>query len=72
MATKPLKNYEELLEEELFFRISKFHLINVNHVLSYQKEKSIVKMVGNTEIEVARRKRKEFMEFMDKKWMNYL
>ena len=71
-SIKTLKDYEELLDEDTFFRVSKSHLINSNFVASYKKDTSIVKMSNNFEIEVTRRRKREFIEFMDKKLMNYL
>lgn len=71
-SIKNLKEYEELLDEGIFFRVSKSHLVNSNFVASYKKETSIVKMSNNFEIEVTRRRKREFLEFMDKKLMNYL
>lgn len=71
-SIKTLKDYEELLDEDIFFRVSKSHLINSNFVASYKKDTSIVKMSNNFEIEVTRRRKREFIEFMDKKLMNYL
>ncbi|MBI2280589.1 MAG: response regulator transcription factor [Bacteroidetes bacterium] len=69
-SIKTLKDYEELLDEDTFFRISKSHLINSNFVASYKKDTSIVKMSNNFEIEITRRRKREFIEFMDKKLMN--
>lgn len=70
-SIKTLKDYEELLDEDTFFRVSKSHLVNSNFVASYKKDTSIVKMSNNFEIEVTRRRKREFIEFMDKKLMNY-
>lgn len=66
-SIKTLKDYEELLDENTFFRISKSHLINSNFVASYKKDTSIVKMSNNLEIEITRRRKREFIEFMDKR-----
>lgn len=66
-SIKTLKDYEELLDEDTFFRISKSHLINSNFVASYKKDTSIVKMSNNFEIEITRRRKREFIEFMDKR-----
>ena len=39
MISKPLKEYESLLEECNFFRIHKSHMINLNHLKKYVKGK---------------------------------
>lgn len=69
-SIKTLKDYEELLDEEIFFRVSKSHLINSKFVVSYKKDTSVIKMLNNVEIEVTRRRKKEFIEFMDEKLIN--
>lgn len=71
-SVKTLKEYEELFEEELFFRVSKSHLINSNFVVSFKKDSSIVRMSNNDDIEVTRRRKKEFIEYMDSRLTNYL
>lgn len=39
MISKPLKEYEALLEECNFFRIHKSHMVNLNHLKKYVKGK---------------------------------
>ena len=39
MVSKPLKEYEELLEQCNFFRVHKSHIVNLNHIEKYVKGK---------------------------------
>lgn len=62
-ATIPIKEYEELLPEALFFRIHHSHIINLNKIKSYQKGRGgYVTMDDGSFIEVASRRRESFMQ----------
>ena len=62
-ATIPIKEYEELLPEAIFFRIHHSHIINLNKIKSYQKGRGgYVTMEDNSFIEVASRRRESFMQ----------
>jgi len=62
MVSKPLLDYENMLVDTSFFRIHKSFLINLKHVKEYQRgEGGIVIMSNNTEIEVSRRKKEQFL-----------
>jgi two-component system, LytTR family, response regulator len=61
-VSKPLSDYDTLLKETSFLRIHKSYLINLNHVKEYQRgEGGLVIMSNNTEIEVSRRKKEQFL-----------
>jgi two-component system LytT family response regulator len=63
VATGPIKEYEDLLPDILFFRIHMSHVINLNKIKSYQKGRGgYVTMDDDSEIEVASRRREEFMQ----------
>ena len=65
VISKPLKDFDELLEDHQFFRVHQSHLINLHHVQNYTKgEGGTVKMSDGSEIEVSRRKKDEFLKFM--------
>lgn len=66
-ASKTLKEFEELLSENFFFRIHHSHLINLKHVTKYIKgEGGSVVMNNGEELEVSRRKKADFMEMLSK------
>ena len=61
-VSRPLIDYDNLLKDTTFLRIHKSFLINMHHVREYQKgEGGMVILSDNTEIEVSRRKKDEFL-----------
>lgn len=63
-AAKPLKEFDFLLSDETFFRVSKSYLINTLFVESYKKESGMLTMKDGITIEVSRRRKKDFMEMI--------
>lgn len=63
MATKNIKEYEELLPELIFYRVHKSHIINLHKIKNYQKGRGgYVVMEDDSSIEVASRRREEFLQ----------
>ena len=63
MATRNIKEYEQLLPESIFCRIHNSHIINLQRIQKYQKGRGgVVIMEDGSEIEVASRRRQEFMQ----------
>ncbi|MBK9636553.1 MAG: response regulator transcription factor [Bacteroidetes bacterium] len=66
--SKPLKATEVLLTPSLgFFRVHDSYLVNSNHIseLRNEGETSVVVLNKVTEIDVSRRKKSEFLEFLE-------
>ena len=62
LISHTLKEYEELLKDNKFFRVHNSHLINMSYVVKYLKGKTPrVVMSDGTEIEVSLRKKDEFL-----------
>src|ERR1700741_578143 len=62
-VSRPLLEYEHLLQDTSFLRIHNSFLINMQHVKEYQKgEGGLVILSDGTEIEVSRRKKDMFLE----------
>lgn len=62
MISKPLFDYDRLLNDTIFFRIHKSYLINLLHVKEYIRgEGGTVIMSNGMEIEVSRRKKELFL-----------
>jgi two-component system, LytTR family, response regulator len=62
MATKTIKDYEEILPETLFCRIHNSHIINLQKIEKYHKGRGgYVILEDGSEIEVASRRRQEFL-----------
>ncbi len=61
-VSKPLLEYDQILQDTSFLRIHKSFLINLHHVKEYQRgEGGLVIMSDNAEIEVSRRKKEMFL-----------
>jgi len=64
-VAKTLKEFEDLLCNYDFFRVHNSHIVNLAFVKTYSKGKSgYLTMTDDTEIEVATRRREEFMKKM--------
>lgn len=62
LASKTLKEYETLLQEHLFYRVHKSHLINLKHLNRYVRgEGGSVIMSNGNEVEVSRRSKEGFL-----------
>lgn len=65
VISKGLKEYEELLPEKEFFRVHKSHLVNIHKIRNYvRSDGSFLEMEDGRQIEVARRKKDEFLGAM--------
>jgi two-component system LytT family response regulator len=63
LISRTLKEYEELLKDNNFFRVHNSHLINMAYVMKYIKGKTPrVVMSDGTEVEISSRKRDEFLK----------
>ncbi|PHN02356.1 LytR/AlgR family response regulator transcription factor [Flavilitoribacter nigricans] len=65
IASKTLKDLEEILDDKGFFRCHKSHLINARHILAYPTRYSLM-LSDQTLIPVARRKREAFRDWHDR------
>jgi two-component system LytT family response regulator len=62
MATRTIKDYEDILPETIFCRIHNSHIINLSRIKKYQKGRGgSVEMEDGSTIEVASRRRDEFL-----------
>lgn len=65
--TKTLKQIEESLEGQPFYRVHQSHLVNLNHIIKYMKDGGgYLVMSDNTTITVARQRKDGFMEMFSK------
>ncbi|RKE94953.1 LytR/AlgR family response regulator transcription factor [Ichthyenterobacterium magnum] len=66
VVSKPIKFYEDLLDDTIFFKTHKSYLININHVKKYYKGKQgYVIMSNNAQVPVSVRKKDEFLRRFD-------
>lgn len=63
VLSKVLKEVEECLPSEYFFRTHKSYLINLNHLTSYNRHKDYpITLVNNFKILLAKRRMHDFQE----------
>ena len=61
-ASKNIGEYENLLKEHGFFRIHQSSLVNLRHIIGFQKnDGGIVKMVNGDQLKISRLKKAEFL-----------
>jgi two-component system LytT family response regulator len=62
LATRTIKDYEDILPETIFCRIHNSHIVNLSRIKKYQKGRGgSVEMEDGSIIEVATRRRDEFL-----------
>lgn len=62
LASRPLMDYELLLQDTSFFRTHKSFLVNLKHIREYQKgEGGMIVLSNGKNIEVSRRKKESFL-----------
>lgn len=66
MVSRTLKEVEELLSSEYFFRIHKSYLVNLNFIKSYSRSENSILLDSNNRLPVANRKNDEFLTVLTK------
>lgn len=67
LVSRTLKDYEEMLSDYYFFRTHQSHLININHIVSFEKnEGGYLRMADGSPVPVSKRKREELLELFSK------
>lgn len=65
--SKPIGEYQEMLNNESFIRVHRSHLINIEHVTKYVRiGGGYAIMSDNTKVDISRRKKGEFSEALAK------
>ncbi|OFX47481.1 MAG: hypothetical protein A2X13_10305 [Bacteroidetes bacterium GWC2_33_15] len=68
LVARTLKNIEEMLPAEIFFRIHKSHLVNMNYIKSYSKTDGYkVTLENGLTLDVATRRNDDFIKALTKK-----
>ncbi len=63
IVSRTLKDFEDTLPKEIFFRIHKSHLINLKHIKDYSNlSGSVVTMSDGSRVEISRRKAPDFIQ----------
>lgn len=67
LASKTLKDFEELLPEDTFFRPHHSHIINLNFISKYIKgDGGQIQLTNGSVVDVSRRKKEEFLKVISR------
>jgi two-component system, LytTR family, response regulator len=64
IASKTLREYEELLPHQFFIRIHKSHLVNKAFIQDFNVQERLLKLHDHSQIEVSKRKLKEVKDYL--------
>ncbi|MBP6794146.1 MAG: response regulator transcription factor [Saprospiraceae bacterium] len=64
LVSKTLKDFEDILNPEMFFRCHHSYLINLQHVRKYLKNENQIEMTNGKKVDLSRRKKEEFLKRM--------
>lgn len=71
VVSRLLKEYEEILDNYYFFRVHQSNIVNLEHIKRYVKgDGGQVWMTDNSEIEVSRRRKDEFLNLLSDFYVN--
>ena len=63
LSSRAIREYEELLPEDLFLRVHNSHIVNLNRIKRYEKGRGgYIVMEDDSTVEVAIRRREEFLK----------
>ncbi len=63
MVSRTMKEFLSKLDAEMFVRVHKSFVINLNYLLHFDvREEMFVQLVGDVKLSVSRRKKKEFLD----------
>lgn len=65
LVSKPIKSFEELLNEYNFFRAHQSYLINLNHLSAYNKTLNEIELKNGVKLNLARSKKKAFLSLFE-------
>ncbi len=65
LVTKTMKEYEDLLAPQNFFRVHQSHLINTAYIQEFIKSDETLRMIDNSRIPVSTRRKAEVMKMLE-------
>ncbi|MVM39048.1 response regulator [Spirosoma sp. HMF3257] len=71
VVSRLLKEYEEIMDNYYFFRVHQSNIVNLEHIKRYVKgDGGQVWLSDNTEVEVSRRRKEEFLALLSDFYVN--
>lgn len=62
IASRTLKDYENILDKKLFFRVSRSAIVNLNHIKEYNSSEETLYLSENHQIHISKTRWQEFNE----------
>lgn len=67
LVSRTMKDYADLLEQSGFFRVHHSHLINLEHLVAYEKaDGGFVTLSDNSSVPVANRRKDQLLRYLDR------
>lgn len=66
LISKPIKQIEQELNPNIFFRVHRSYIINIRFIKRFDRTKNIIIMINGAEIPLSRRRYDEFITFLKK------
>ncbi len=70
ISSRTLKDYEDVLDKNIFFRVSRSAIVNLNHIKEYNNTDEMLTLSENHQIHISRTKWAEFNETIKKNTIN--
>ncbi|GAB4203616.1 MAG: LytTR family DNA-binding domain-containing protein [Bacteroidia bacterium] len=70
ISSRTLKDYEDILDKNIFFRVSRSAIVNLNHIKEYNNNDETLTLSENRQIHISRAKWTEFNETIKKNTIN--
>ncbi|GIV29344.1 MAG: DNA-binding response regulator [Bacteroidia bacterium] len=70
ISSRTLKDYEDILDKNIFFRVSRSAIVNLNHIKEYNNNDEMLTLSENRQIHIVRTKWTEFNETIKKNTIN--
>ncbi len=70
IAARTLKDYENVLDKNIFFRVSRSAIVNLNHIKEYNSTMEMLILSEKHQLHIARTKWSEFTEVIRNKTVN--
>lgn len=64
-VTKPLKELEEQVDENIIFRTHRSYLINMKQVKRFESESNTIIMCDNSRVKLSRRRKEDFLKILE-------
>lgn len=62
LVSKPMKHFEDFLDEEMFIRIHNSHIVNIHFLKSYLRDESAAELQDGTKLQIAKRRLPLFLD----------